>query len=96
MLPVEKGNLTSTQYQWWAAEHKFERPSWSDMKKWESTSKEWQTAMEEKFATKTNVVDYVGPFLDKEGAILIFKTKGCQRDRACAKTPRVREEAAAH
>ena len=77
-LPVEKGNLTSTQYQWWAAEHKFERPSWSDLKAWEVTSNQWQTTMEEKLATKNNVVDYAGLFLDKEGAILIFKTKGAK------------------
>ena len=70
--------MTSTQYQWWAAEHKFERPSWSDMKKWESASNQWQTTMEEKLATKNNVVDYAGLFLDKEGAILIFKTKGAK------------------
>ena len=78
VMPVERRALTSTQYQWWAAEHYFERPNWADLKRWEATSKDWQTAMDQKLATQNSVVEYAGLFIDKKGAILIFKTKGAK------------------
>ena len=84
MLPVEKRNLTSNQYQWWAAEHdwdattNFERPNWSVIKQWEPKSTEWQAAMEEKLAAKNNVVEYAGLFIDKKGMMTIFKTNGAK------------------
>ena len=82
MLPVEKRNLTSNQYQWWAAEHDWdattncERPNWSVIKQWEPKSTEWQATMEEKLAAKNNVVEYAGLFIGKKGMMIIFKTNG--------------------